>query len=300
LDEKDVIQTFLDHRNEILGTKYRVLTKPDAVNRSAKAVDAVCESEGVRPLAIEHTRLQTFERQIRDNRWFTRSVEPLESALAHRYDPWWLGITFDYARDKHWGDATGLIATIRDWLDANIERIPVQKTGREMFEGEIPGVGMVRISKHKDSRRPGIYVSRTIPPNVEFAREGIEIMTDTLGHKYNELAAYRTDGYISVLLIDTRDIALTSHIAQYKAFLRSTKADPMGGLEEIWVADILEGREAKDSVIDFLCFRGPKEIRDKANPENFMLGPEHDNYWDGVIANDEQEGGKQTKPAALP
>lgn len=233
VSEDDVIQAFLDRRNELLGTKYKRVAKPDEANRTSKDVDALCESEGAPPLAVEHTRLETFQQQIRDDAWFMRSIAPLESALAHRYDPWWVDITFFYGRGEAWGGPKELVRRVRDWLDANLASIPVQKTGREWFEGEIPEVGMVRISKHEGSQRPGVYVGRTVPTNVEFPKEGIEIMTRALGHKYDELAVYRADGYVSALLIDSRDIALTNHVEQYKAFLRSCRVDNRGGLEEV-------------------------------------------------------------------
>jgi len=82
---KDVIQRFLDRRNELLGTAYAVTGWPDVENRETKAVDAIAESKGHKPLAIEHPLLMTFQEQVREDHCFSNNIVPIENELGHRY-----------------------------------------------------------------------------------------------------------------------------------------------------------------------------------------------------------------------
>lgn len=226
---KDVIDAFLARRNELLGTKYKVTTYPDEANRSTKEVDAIATSADAPPLAIEVTHLETYRKQIQDEVIFTRNV-PIQKALAGRYGDLHIGVTFVYLRDHKWG--RDLAGPLQTWLDANVDSLP-EDDGKATPERDIPGVGLVWVRKRR-SRRPGVYVSRTVPSNVVIPEELPAAMNRALDHKYNELAEYKNNkGHVSVMLLDSRDIALTNEAEQYKAFLRAIGTNPRQGLDEL-------------------------------------------------------------------
>jgi hypothetical protein len=92
----------LRRRHELLGTKYGVTSRPDKKNRETPDVDAIAESEGHPPLAIEHTQLLTFNHQMREDAWFRDSIVPIERELHDRYDPLRVELAFHYVRGDRW------------------------------------------------------------------------------------------------------------------------------------------------------------------------------------------------------
>jgi hypothetical protein len=167
--------------------------------------------------------------------------------------------------------------------------MPVHKGNRVGPDFDIPDIGLVRVYK-KESRRPGLVVARTVPTNVAFVGEGLGIMNKALDHKYAELSKYREAGYVSIMLLDSRDIALTNDVEQYKLYVRSCKAAPRDGLDEVWVADIWESaKDSKDDWLTFVCFKGARDLMKAANPDGFWFGPEYDAYWQGVIEKEDRE-----------
>lgn len=94
LAQDDVIRLLVERRNELLGLKHTLKDIPDKANRTTEEVDAVFQCDQQQPLAIEHTRLETYRQQIRDEKVFERYVAPVEAALAGRYGDLHVGITF--------------------------------------------------------------------------------------------------------------------------------------------------------------------------------------------------------------
>jgi hypothetical protein len=280
LKPDDVITGLMARRDELLGLRYQLAAKPDEQNRTTKDVDAIFESASGPAVAIEHTSLLTFHQQIRDEQLFKRWVAPVEAALRGRYGDLWIGLGFLYARGGNW--PKDLVTPLRAWLDAQLGDIPFQKSGEKGTECDIPGVGVVSIVKRNKTRRPGVHVSRTVPQNVDFPGELVELMDRALDHKYNELAVYRGKGLRTLMLLDARDIALTNEAEQYKAYLRARGKNPRPELDEIWLASVWEGATEDD--VEFYCFRAEENLMRRANPENFMFEPRHDDYWQRTIA----------------
>jgi hypothetical protein len=117
-------------------------------------------------------------------------------------------------------------------------------------------------------------------------------MTKAMAHKYEALAKYRADGHVSVLPLDMRDIALTNHVEQYKAFSRASKAEARPELDEVWLADVFDA--GKNIWADFFCFCGHPDVLKAVNAEQHMLGPDHDEYWNEVMEEEEEGTGGES------
>ena len=184
------------------------------------------------------------------------------------------------------GGVTTREGPLRDWLDKNLESVPEQKNSSLSPEYDIEGVGSVRISKRTNSHLPGLHVARTVPTNVDFRREGTDTMNKALEHKAGALAKYRQDGYISITLLDSRDIALTNQVDQYKAFIRATRQDPRNATEDVWLADVLDS--PNETYIDFFCFRAHPDVMKATNAADYMFGPKHDAYWEEFLKKEDE------------
>jgi hypothetical protein len=133
-----VIDRLLFRRNELLGTKYVVTSKPDTKNRGTPDIDATAECDGHPPLAIEHTQLPTFDQQMREDAWFRDSIVPIERELHHRYDPLRVELTFHYVRGDRWPKRA--VDSVKSWLDANLPGMPVHKGNKAGPDFDIPGL----------------------------------------------------------------------------------------------------------------------------------------------------------------
>lgn len=101
------VRKFLSKR---LGEELVVTERPEHDQRNDKAVEEVWRSQSY-GYVVEHTRVEAFEGQIRDDQAFNRLVEPIEQVLAGalpgRFSarlPWGVasdsGIGFDVAREE--------------------------------------------------------------------------------------------------------------------------------------------------------------------------------------------------------
>jgi hypothetical protein len=97
----------------------------------------------------------------------------------------------------------------------------------------------------------------------------VTAMLKGLDHKYEKLAEYRAAGSESVLVLESKDIALVSPQSLYTAYLRATRQRPRPNLDQIWMV-------ATGYVY---CFDGPSEVLEGVNPPNFRFGRQFIDEW---------------------
>ena len=186
---------------------------------------------------------------------------------------WHVGVCLPYEPGAAWRKETS--RSIREWLEANLERLPETSPGVEV---EIEGLSSpVRISK-RESDHGGVFFSRTAPAGVPDSAALDDRMRQALQHKYDQLNQYQQgENVVTVLLLENRDIALINPSIWYLAFFRATRDNSFPALTQVWLADTWEG--LTDRFTGFNCFRANQDLMDRANPENFWFGPRYDNYW---------------------
>ncbi|HEV8711374.1 MAG TPA: hypothetical protein VGX03_00905, partial [Candidatus Binatia bacterium] len=118
----------------------------------------------------------------------------------------------------------------------------------------------------KDTSERGIEVTRWIRSGQENRAELIESYIDAFQHKRDELRKYRAGGYETILLIQSDDVALLAIGILYQSFLRARQHTETAHLKQVWVAHT-HGRKDFSRIY---CFEGPQDLRDKANPADFM------------------------------
>jgi hypothetical protein len=97
-----------------------------------------------------------------------------------------------------------------------------------------------------------------------------------LGHKYERLAEYREGGAISILLLESDDLALVNWGSLYLAFLQATEANPRPELDQVWMACTYH------EDCEVCCFAGPDGLMDLANPPNYRFGRRYRAGWNAV------------------
>ena len=105
---------------------------------------------------------------------------------------------------------------------------------------------------------------------------------ESLSDKNDQLAQYRASGAQTILILESPDIALVSHISLYKAFLQAHSIIQTPNIDEFWIACTY----APEDHCRLYCLLGPDGVMDAANPENFEWGPRHSEEWNQAVKDD--------------
>jgi hypothetical protein len=235
-------------------------------------VDAYAEESSSIPLAIEHTKVESFSRQLLDDSRMLdlcgeleRDLTPLVSSHVTLTLP-----TPAFRKGFDWRDA---LSRIKEYVLNLSSRLP---TGPSTHS--IEGVPFV-FTLWKELAQPiGFFVFRKAPPQHQVTTELFASMQRALAHKRERLREYRATGARSVLILESLDIALVSHVTLYKSFLKAQKAVGTPHLDDVWLA-----RTYDPNQIDWYCFLGPQALLDGVNLPNFRLGPKYASEWEEAM-----------------
>ena len=249
---------------------YRVHLRPDKLknHRNKPEIDAIATAVGKPNLAIEHTRLQSFNGQLMDDSRIKELCLPLAEEIASEVPN---GIScvipiLTFVRGFSWKPVRN---AIRDYLTQNAKDFPVGISHHAI--ATVPFT--VEIYNDPDSTTPFCFV-REAPSKSQIKREMVASMELALGHKKGGLQDYLNTGDRSVLLVESNDIALVNHIYVYTAYLTAQKT-----VESEHLTDLLYGMSGDPAQVHWLCFKGPQELQECLNPPNFMIGTDHEEYW---------------------
>lgn len=278
MDQNKVISEFLRTISALVKSDYRVVRQPDCQNRTSKDIDAYAVASDAPPIAIEHTSVESFLGQRLDSARFVKVLGPLERELEGMFD-FGLDLTIRVAAITTGVNWTAIRQTTKAWILTNAPQLPLGRS-----RAVIPRVPFeLAIAKHRNT--PGkVWIARFAPPASETQTSLALAFAAALQHKYSELAAYRHTGAVSVLIIESDDIALTSPATLYAAYVVARQAVSTEQLDQIWCACTYES--PAESFCHLLCFRGPEDLMRQANHPNAMFGPEYDGYWRQVVRSE--------------
>jgi len=248
--ESSEIRRFLGSYNAICGTEYQVTCWPDEETRDAPAIDAVAESPGRQPLALEHTRLETFPGQIGLAVAFAKHIRPVEQELAGAH-PFNVQISVPITVLERGRDWTAAGVTIRDWFLRAAPDIPLGYSRHKVTDD-------LELSVRKQDWDPRIV--RILPEAPPEATEALlaASVARRLDHKYAELATHKREGALTLLLLESGDYFLVNEHIIGQAVEASLHEQPHPELDQIWLVWFL------DSHVWAHCLVGPAAIRQAA------------------------------------
>lgn len=279
LDQDEVIRRFIKQYNSCQDAQFTITRWPDREERNQRACDAYAEALAVRPVAIEHTNIETFRQQRQDSARFLKVCGVLETELraAFPYDVTLIIPTFGIQTGTDW---SGIRDTLREWLRTEVSALPFGRTDRQ-----VKGVPF-RISIVKeDGCGKGFGVARWTPPGLDTHEELIEIVGTALDNKNDQLQKYSANGDETVLILETDDIALMSHVLLYKAFLQAGACISTPSVDQVWMVRTIDSED----YCSFICFDGPDPIMEKVNKSQWALGKRHASYWWGEIEREKEQ-----------
>jgi len=267
--QKELIARLLDLYNKVQAYQYTITRWPDEEERTRRACDAFAESAGANPLAIEHTKIETFISRKLDDARFLKIFGSLEAELKSTFPccvELWIP-TFALQRGVDWNT---IRSSVKAWLLMNVRTIA---EGRGKYV--IPNVPFpLTVEKHLDMPS-NFLVGRFVPPGKDDQTELVDKFSSALTDKNAQLAEYRRRGAGTILLAESDDIALVSPVTLYKAFLCAQSKVSFPNIDQVWMAHAY----APENWCEIVCFLGPDDIMDNVNPANYEYGPRYREAW---------------------
>jgi hypothetical protein len=220
--DKHVITSFVELRSRTDHPGVRVERWPDEENRDSSDIDAIAGR-----LAIEHTSVDSVPNQRRDSAWFMQVVEPLERAFRTGVS-FRLQIVFEYdavAAGQDWHSMRRSLAT---WIQGEAQTL---QDGRHVIR--LPNFPFPFDAIKTSTRKPKLVFSRYAPDGDSLA----ERLNVQVKRKAEKLDRYQRGGYVTVLLLESSDIALTSEGTLLAALRDGLPTGVPAVVNEVWYAD---------------------------------------------------------------
>jgi hypothetical protein len=244
MKDREVVEEFIAHLAAIGYPGLKIDNRPedDTSVSPDMRIDAIAGQ-----FAIEHTTIDSLPNQRGKSDWFKRVVGGLEKELPK--PPYRLNITFEYDAITIGQNWAAIREALKTWL---IEDSPHLPDGLSTLEN-LPNIPF-RLRVKKQIARPPRLIFGRIAPEDESLPDRIRQQLDS---KIKKLAPYQKDGLITVLLIESDDIAIMNERKMLDA-IKSAYPDSLPpGVGEIWYVDT-----SIPSEIEFRDFTKPvKEER---------------------------------------
>lgn len=219
----DVIDAFVTYLCKHGYFGLQVDRRPDEENRYSTDIDAIAGH-----FAIEHTSIDTLPNQRKDSDWFMRAAGGLEKELPNK-PSFRLNITLEYDAVTKGQDWTIIRQTLKKWITNDA---PAMDDGRYVID-DIPGVPFRLHIKKASDRRPGVFFGRFMPDDGTLSGRILQ----QLERKAKKLSKYHNKGQITVLLVESDDIALMDESKMLDSIRTAYPAGLPVGVNQIWYAD---------------------------------------------------------------
>lgn len=221
-----VIKAFVKHLVNKKGVPLSIVAWPDEVNGSIKEIDAIARGNGFK-IAIEHTSIDTFQYQRRDDARFTKVFGKIKSQLIGKFsDRVRLTVPF-YAipTGTNWSDFTD---SIKKWI---LENVPALPYGCGKYN--VPKIPFeIQIEKRRSSK-PAFLVVRFAPEDNTL----VDRLYETINENSQKLVTYKKRDYQTILLIENSDISSMNLGLMEKSVKEALIENLPKGLDEIWYAN---------------------------------------------------------------
>lgn len=222
MEDHEVVEAFVAHLAANGYPSLCVDKWPERENRISPDIEAIAGQ-----FAIEHTSIDTLPNQRGRSDWFMRATGGLEKELPK--PPYRLNISLEYDAitiGQNWEDIRNALKT---WITKDSVQL---EDGRHNLDN-VPGIPF-RLQVTKQTGRPPRIIFGRIAPEDESLPDRIRHQLDS---KIKKLAPYQRRGLITVLLIESDDIALMNDVKMLGAIRSAYPRGLPPGLNMIWYVD---------------------------------------------------------------
>lgn len=186
----------------------------DVVVRDRPAVEWVFETPTAR-FALEHTRIESFPKQIAEGKRFAHLLEPLEAELTGKLPgAFFLIVDVGAARAPSASHAE-VRRALSEWILSNGAALdPEEQTGRQgNCEITATPLGVpFEVTLHRDSNYDSrLFIMQNLTGNRQSLRR--DRIREALTRKCPKLLDAQREGRVSVLVLESDDIALANRVA---------------------------------------------------------------------------------------
>jgi len=226
LHQDTVVDAFVEYLAAKLYPGLRIIDRPDKKPGTTREIDALAESPKLH-LAIEHTSVDTLPNQRQEDVPFSEAIGKLEEELRGKINSR-VRLNTSFGAVPTGTSWQSVRALLRTWL---IEEIPKLPEGWSTHN--IEGVPFP-IDLMKDSTRPhGLYLARSISDDDTLSIR----LSKQLKDKADKLRKYKEAGCLTMLLVESSDIALMSRGKVALAIEAAYPSVPPVGSDKIWYGD---------------------------------------------------------------
>jgi len=223
LTDKETIIIFVDYLARNGNPGLIVDAWPDKENRQSSDIDAIAG-----PYAIEHSSVDTVANQRRDSAWFLKVVEGFEDELGCKLT-FRLILTLTYEGVQRGQDWSKIRSTLREWI---LNESPKLAIGSHAVNDIFQIPFEFHATKRK-SDRPGLLFFR-FAPDIKMLPCRLR---EQLDPKAAKLSTYREVGKITILLVESNDIALMNDSIIWGGLRQAYPTGLPSGVDQIWFAD---------------------------------------------------------------
>ncbi len=203
---------------------------PDKEVRTTKACDAIFESDTLR-VAVEHTTLDSYRNQRFDTAQFQVVLGSLEERLEGKLpddvdvDIRVHAVPLGYS----WEEGS---RTIESWILSNITLLPYERR----IEVQIPGVPFPIGMRRERTVSPGRMFAMRMAP-ADLRQQRVEVLVERMKAKSDVLSRYKGQGFRTLLIVESDDIALTSRGGICEDFQEAVKAFYPDDIDDILLVE---------------------------------------------------------------
>jgi len=222
LNDKAIVDAFISYLRQKGYPNLKVERRPEEENRNSSDIEAIAG-----PFAIEHTSIDTIINQRRDSDWFFKAVgglEELTQQLTCR-----LSITIPYEGVQIGQDWSKVRESFKAWI---MNASPTLPDGMHIVSNEA-GIPFEFHVKKSSERKPGLFFARFAPEDNSLP-ERIRLH---LARKAQKLKPYKKQGYATILLVESDDIALMNENIMLDAIRRGFSNHLPEGVDQLWYSD---------------------------------------------------------------
>lgn len=229
MKDRDVINAFVAYLRGNGHPGLKVERWPDDENRDSEEIDAIAGA-----FAIEHTSIDSLPNQRRNSHWFMQVVGGLDQELSGSI-PFRLTITLEYHAVKKGQDWSLIRNALKTWLTTDALLLA---DGNHIVDS-IPGIPFRLHVRKESSRQPRIVFARYDPGDDSLSDRLLKLLV----RKAKKLLRYHDAGYITLLLVESEDIALMNESIMLAAVRRAFPDGLPIGADQMWYVDTSISRE---------------------------------------------------------
>jgi hypothetical protein len=219
-NEKPVCDAVINYLASIEGEKVEHIEQVDDVVRAMPAVEAIYRTKS-KHFAVEHTRIESFLQQIGQGKTFEEFLAPLSQELSGTVaGTFYLIVAAGDIRVRR-QDQEGVIKALKTWVEEKATTLAAAETsgdgGNVMIQERPPGVPFdVALRKERDVGSE-VVCFQAMQADPQEARNdamaaSLEKKCPKLQAARNKLESEKKAGPVSVLVLESNDIALANRV----------------------------------------------------------------------------------------